>query len=200
MPITSSRKTPTKRGAGRPADDVAPAVKRLAKARARDDLPAPSGDEILAFQQSFLRQSGLLVFSDDPAVIRAARSKKPEPGERVASYLVRAFGSRNANVTFAQFVTLDGRSPMQSIGSNNAGGALKGFLKNARRVTRNVVEETHAEQVLSVRKRAKADRERARLQNAEDRERLALFPAEWLEDRANEAQELNDSASWNYRA
>jgi hypothetical protein len=149
----------------------------------------PSGDEILAFQQSFLRQSGLLVFSDDPAVIRAARSKKPEPDERVASYLVRAFGSRNANVTFAQFVTLDGRSPMQSIGSNNAGGALKGFLKNARRVTRNVVEETHAEQVLSVRKRAKADREGARLQNAEDRERLVLFPAEWLEDRANEAHD-----------
>lgn len=176
-------------------DDVSPAARRLAKARARDDLSAPSGDEILAFQQSFLRQSGLLVFSDDPAVIRAARSKKPEPSERLASYMVRAFGSRDANVKFAQFVTMDGRSQMHSIESNNAGGALKDFLKNARRVTRKAVEETHAERVLSVKKRASADRERARRQNAEDRKRLALFPAEWLEDRASEAQELNDSAS-----
>lgn len=196
MPIKPARKTATKRRTARAADTSAsPVVLRLAKARSRDDLPAPSPDEISAFQQAFLRQSGLLVFTEDPAVLHAGRAKKPEPGERAAAFMTRVFGSRTADVSFAQFVGLDGRSLMSSIVSNNAGRALKGFLTKARYLERKAVEELHAEEVLAVQKRMKAQQKRSQLQQAKDRERLARYPAEWLEDRANEAQDINDRAS-----
>jgi hypothetical protein len=97
------------------------AEKRLARARARDDLEQPTPKDILAFQLSFLRQSNLLVYTEDPAVILAARSAKPEPGERLAAYMDRAFGSRKVDVVFAQFVLPDGRSPMRSVLFENAG-------------------------------------------------------------------------------
>lgn len=194
--MTPPRKIATKRSAARPVENVvAPAARRLAKARARNDLLAPSRDEILAFQESFLRRSGLLVFTKDPAVIRAALPKKPEPAERVASFMARVFGSKDADVTFAQFVSLDGRSSMHSIVCNNAGHKLKRILKSAGRLALEAVEETHAEEISSVKARMKALRERTRRQQVEDRKRLEQYPAEWLDDRANEVQDLNDGAA-----
>jgi hypothetical protein len=68
---------------------------------------------------------------------------------------------------------------------------MKGLLAMARRREKEAVEETREELTETGNKRLKRERERARATQAADRERLSRYPAEWLEDRAREAEELN---------
>ena len=171
-----------------------PAARRLARARARDDLKEPTPSEILDFQLAFLRRSNLLVYVTDPAIIHAARSESPQDGEKVASYLERAFGSRKADVLFAQFVTLDGRSAMSGVVLDNAGREMKRLLARGRRQEKDAVAETRVEVAQEGNRRVKRAREKAREQQAAERQRLSEFPANWLEDRAQAAQEENESA------
>ncbi|MGF6440649.1 hypothetical protein [Paraburkholderia youngii] len=195
MKASTAKKTPKKKvsGAAAPAAD-SPAGRRLARARAREDLAPPTPDEILEFQLSFLRRSNLLIYTTDAAIIQAARSVKPDNGEKLASYLERAFGSKKADVLFAQFMNLDGRSAMKGVVLDNAGREMKSLLALGRREAKDAVEETRAELAEAGKKRVKRVREKALEQQAAERQRLSQFPAEWLEDRAQVAQEENDSA------
>ncbi|WP_234775680.1 hypothetical protein [Paraburkholderia tropica] len=171
-----------------------PAAVRLGKARARADLEKPTAREILEFQRKFLSRSRLLVYTEDPAVISAARSTPPEDGEKFATYMDRAFGSRKVDVSFAQFVKPDGRARMQTIVYENAGRELNELLKLARREEKSAVAEAReeAEQVGKI--RLKKERAKAKERLAADREVLAQFPAKWLADRADEMRDLNKSA------
>ncbi|MFM0298726.1 hypothetical protein PQQ99_01175 [Paraburkholderia sediminicola] len=180
------------------------AARRLAKARARDDLAPPTDHDILDFQLNFWRKSGLLIYTKDPAVIAAARPTKAEPNERLAGYLDRVFGGRDVPVTFAQFEKREGRESMARVFEANAGLEIQRLMVRARKATRQAVEEAREDAVEEGRKKTKRARDRLREERAQtelelrfQRERLKNLPAEWLVDRADELVEINKSAGPN---
>lgn len=180
------------------------AARRLERARARDDLAPPTKAEILDFQLSFLRKSGLLVYTADPAVIASARAAKPTSNERLASYLIRVFGGRDVPVTFAQSEKREGRESMTRVFDANAGMEIQGLLARARKATRQAAEDAREEAAEEGRRKTKRLRSRFREEKAqteaelrEQRERLTRYPAAWLDDRADHLTELNDAAGAN---
>lgn len=174
------------------------AAKRLARARLREDLSPPTQAEILEFQLAFLRNSGLLIYTEDPAVMLAARSVKPKVGERLAGYMDRAFGSRNADVSFAQFTRRAGTDSMNVVVEANAGLELKSLIKRARKENRQAIKDAREEESTAqkakhrkLRERTRAEREQSEAEREAERQRLMQYPSQWLLDRADEWDDEN---------
>ncbi|WP_186146312.1 hypothetical protein [Burkholderia gladioli] len=174
------------------------AAKRLSRARSREDLAPPTRAAILEFQLAFLRRSGLLVYTEDPAVILAARSVKPKAGERLAGYMDRAFGSRHADVSFAQFTRRAGTDSMNLVVEANAGMELKSLVQRARKENRQAVKEAREEESAAqkdknrkLRERTRAERAQSEAEREAERQRLTRYPSQWLLDRADEWDDEN---------
>lgn len=163
----------------------------------RDELPSPTKAQLLDFQLDFLIDANLLLYTENPVTFATARSARPNPEERLASFLERTFGTRKPDAMIARFVPLSdfgGNTMMKRLHQENAGPDVNAVIDRARTRADERVEQAretlrakHKQRLAN--QRAEQEAEQARLAR-----NLSEYPASWLGDVAAQFDELNRAA------